>query len=84
MRNHKELGLNNTRENDISNMFNRYCKNCNQIYYYNNFSKIIPELYHNLVKETWKNPKIEFYCQYCYLLKLIKFINKKNKRQNKI
>ena len=82
MSNDKELVLNNTKEDNVSNTMNRYCTNCNQEYSYDFFSKTYPELYHNLAKEIWKNPRIDFYCQYCYLLKLIKFINKKNKKEN--
>lgn len=57
----------------------RYCGNCKREYDFDNFILNYPEIHHDKVMRLWSNQQIQFYCSYCYLLKIIKKI-KKEKR----
>ncbi len=57
----------------------RYCGNCKGEYKFDSFIQKYSKSHHDLVTNLWQNPKIRFYCQYCYLLEVIKLINKKKR-----
>ena len=57
----------------------RYCGDCKREYSFDNFIVNYPKIHHNQVMKLWHNQQIQFYCSYCYLLKIIKKI-KKEKR----
>lgn len=61
-------------EQDIS---IRYCGNCKKEYLFNNVMKRYSKLIQDSIIKLWKNQEVQFYCSYCYLLKLIKLIKKK-------
>jgi len=62
----------------------RYCGNCKGEYTFENFIQKYSELYHDLATSLWQNPKIRFYCSYCYLLEIIKTIKKKRELKIKL
>ena len=63
-------------KNTGQNLSKRYCGNCNKEYTFKNVIGDYPELFQVPITTLWKNPEIEFYCSYYYLLKLIKSIKK--------
>jgi len=62
----------------------RQCGNCKKTYQFYDIKKNFPEFCHKELKQIWQSPEIEFYCSYCYLIKLIrnvkdfKFKNRNN------
>ncbi|MEE9379201.1 MAG: hypothetical protein V3V33_14345 [Candidatus Lokiarchaeia archaeon] len=66
---------NRKKEQDI---LKRYCGNCKKEYSFIDAMKRCPELIQDSITALWKNPEVKFYCSYCYLLKLIKLLKKKN------
>ena len=68
-------------EDDSLNM-TRKCGYCGNIFYYSDikdkFNAQLPD--YNLLKKVWNDKNIMFYCSYCFLLKIIKYIkNRKNR-----
>jgi hypothetical protein len=57
----------------------RYCGNCKREYTFDNFMLNYPNSYRDQGLKLWYNQEIKFYCSYCYLLKIIKKINKEKK-----
>ncbi len=54
----------------------RQCGNCKREYHFYDIKKNYPEFFHNELKKIWQNPEIEFFCSYCYLIKIIGFLKK--------
>ena len=57
----------------------RYCGSCKREYNFNDFKVIYPIPHQDNAIKLWYNQQIQFYCSYCYLLKIIKKINKEKK-----
>ena len=57
----------------------RYCGNCKKEYTFDKYSGNYPKSQHDQLMKLWCNQQIQFYCSYCYLLKVIKKINKEKK-----
>jgi len=69
-----EDNLNITDHNSV-----RYCGNCKREYNFDDFTVIYPKPHQDQAMKLWYNQQIQFYCSYCYLLKIIKKINKEKK-----
>jgi len=65
---------NRKQEQDI---LKRYCGMCKKEYSYEEVMKGYPDLIQDSITDLWKNSDINFYCSYCYLLKLVRSIKKK-------
>jgi hypothetical protein len=57
----------------------RYCGNCKKEYTFGKYIGNHPKSHHDQLRKLWYNQQIQFYCSYCYLLKIIKKINKEKK-----
>ncbi len=57
----------------------RYCGNCKGEYKFEKFIQKYSKSHSDFMTNLWQNPKIRFYCPYCYLLEIIKSINKKKR-----
>ncbi|MFX1393020.1 MAG: hypothetical protein ACFFAH_05530 [Promethearchaeota archaeon] len=56
----------------------RYCANCKKQYNFYDVKENYPDLCYNELKELWQDHNIKFYCSYCYLIKLIKYLKSKD------
>ena len=63
-----------------TNMESRQCCNCKKTYQFVEIKKKYPKLCHSELNKIWNNPDIEFYCSFCYFLKLIGYLNKKKSK----
>ena len=76
--------FNNTKLSDHDIMTHRQCGNCKKTYEFGEIKNNFPEFCHKELMKIWQIPEIEFYCSYCYLIKLIrnvkdfKFKNRNN------
>jgi hypothetical protein len=57
----------------------RYCGNCKGEYKFDKFIQNYSKTHRVLITNLWQNPMIRFVCPYCYLLEIIKSINKKKR-----
>jgi hypothetical protein len=57
----------------------RYCGNCKREYNLNDIIIKYPKPHHLKVLKLWNNQEIQFYCSYCYFLKIIQKIKKEKK-----
>ena len=66
----------------------RHCDNCQKEFHFSEVQKLYPISCHDLLKESWQRKEVEFYCSYCYFLKIIRFIrikkDEKFKNSNEI
>lgn len=56
----------------------RYCSNCNKEFYFIEVNKLYPKSKEcqDLLKKLWNNPKTNFYCSSCLILRLVKELKK--------
>ncbi len=55
----------------------RFCANCKQEFNYKDVKNRYPLSRHSILGVYWVDPKIDFYCSCCYLLKLIRLAKEK-------
>ena len=63
-------------EKKINSIKYKECSNCKKLFYLSNVKNKVPKYCHEEFFKLWEKSDLEFYCSYCYLLKLLKEINK--------